>query len=177
MKYLKKIIIKIISTTFLSTIIIIVILNTTYSLGKVLSSTYILKLGNLMFYQDKTSAMEPNIKKQDLLVVKKQEIYNVNDIIVYTQNGENKVRRITRNTGNNIEDNYIAKGDENFYNEPYEIQKDQIKGKVEKVVKNFAFVLNLIQSKILLIINTILLSIIAYYRIKAKIRINKKRKK
>lgn len=177
MKYLKKIIIKIISTTFLSTIIIIVILNTTYSLGKVLSSTYILKLGNLMFYQDKTSAMEPNIKKQDLLVVKKQEIYNVNDIIVYTQNGENKVRRITRNTGNNIEDNYIAKGDENFYNEPYEIQKDQIKGKVVKVVKNFAFVLNLIQSKILLIINTILLSIIAYYRIKAKIRINKKRKK
>lgn len=177
MKYLKKTIAKIISATLLATLIIIVILNTIYSLWKTWNSTYILKLGNLMLYQDKTSAMEPNIKKQDLLVVKKQETYSVNDIIVFTQNGENKVRRITGNNGNNIENNYTVKGDINFYNEPYEINENQIKGKVVKVAKNLAFVLNLIQSKILLIINTILLSIIAYYRIKVKIRINKKRKK
>lgn len=177
MKYLKKIITKIIEIILLVLIVGTALLNTVYSLRKTWDSTYILKIGHLMFYTEKTSVMEPNIKKQDLMLIKKQGDYKVNDIIVFTQNGEIKVRRITGNNGNNIEDSYTAKGDNNFYNEPYEIHKTQIKGKVIKVYKNFAFLLILVQSKALLIINTILLSIIAYYRIKIKIRVNKKRKK
>lgn len=177
MKYLKKIITKIFKIILLILIVGTAILNTVYSLEKTWDSTYILKIGQLMFYTEKTSVMEPNIKKQDLILIKKQEDYTVNDIIVFTQNGEIKVRRITGNNGNNIEDSYTAKGDKNFYNEPYEIHKTQIKGKVMKVYKNFAFLLRFAQSKVLLIINTILLSIIAYYRIKIKIRVNKKRKK
>ncbi len=88
MKYLKKIITKIFKIILLILIVGTAILNTVYSLEKTWNSTYILKIGQLMFYTEKTSVMEPNIKKQDLILIKKQEDYRVNDIIVFTQNGE-----------------------------------------------------------------------------------------
>lgn len=176
MKYLKKIITKIVEVILLVLIIGTALLNTVYFLGKTWNLTYILKIGNILFYQEKATAMEPNIKKQDLIIIKSQKEYKTNDVIVYTHNEEIKVRRITGNNGNNLVDSYTVKGDNSFYNEPYEIQEKQIKGKVVKVAKNLAFVLNLIQSKTLLIINTILLFIIAYYRIKIRVRTNKKRK-
>ncbi len=176
MKYLKKIITKIIKTIFLILIIGIAILNTVYSLQKNWKSTYMLKIGNILFYQDNTTAMEPNIKKQDLMIIKLQKKYEINDVIVFIQNDETKIRRITSNSGNNIEDSYIVKGDNNFYNEPYEVHKIQVMGKVTKTFRGLAFVLKLIESKFLLILNTALLSIMVYYRIKIKIRINKKRK-
>ena len=65
MKYLKKIITKIFKIILLILIVGTAILNTVYSLEKTWNSTYILKIGQLMFYTEKTSVMEPNIKKQD----------------------------------------------------------------------------------------------------------------
>ena len=176
MKYLKKITTKIVEIILLVLIVGTALLNTVYSLKKTWNSTYILKIGNILFYQEKAAVMEPNIKKQDLIIIKLQKEYETNDVIVYTHNEEIKVRRITGNNGNNLEDSYTVKGDNNFYNEPYEVNKNQIKGKVVKTLKGLAFVLRLIESKILLIINTAILSIIVYYRIKIKLRTNKKRK-
>lgn len=176
MKYLKKIIIRVVEIIFTVLIVGTVLLNTVYSLRKAWNPTYMLKIGNVLFCQDEENAMEPNIKKQDLIVIKKTKEYETNDIIVYIQNEEIKVRRITGNSGNNLENIYTIKGDNNFYNEPYEIYESQIKGKVVKSFRGLAFALRLIESKTLLVVNTVLLSIIVYYRIKIRLRTNKKRK-
>ena len=76
-----------------------------------------------------------------------------------------------------MEEAYSVKADKNFHSEPYELKNNQIQGKVIKVIKNMGFLINIIQSKTVFIIDTILLIIIAYNKIKSIVKLNKRRKK
>lgn len=173
MKNLKKKIAKFFKGLFISIIILIAITNAVYVFRKNFDNTHILNIGKVSFYINKTDAMNPTITKKDLLIIKKSNTYNENDIIIFKKSGEIKTRRIVNNHQNNQKKYFSVKGDCNLYIEPYEVQEEQINGKVIKTIKKMGFLLNIIQSKVLLILNTIFLLLIIYYRIKLTKRIRK----
>lgn len=176
MKNSKKIIDKFLKTICFTSIVLIMLINAIYVLMKNLDITYVLTIGNLSFYTNKTDSMFPTITQRDLLIIKRNKKYKENDIIIFQQNSDIKTMRIMKNVGNNIQDEFMVKGDYNFYIEPYGIKEEQIEGKVIKTIKNMGFFLDIIQSKVLLIVNTGILMFIIYYRIKFIKRMKKRKK-
>ena len=70
--------------------------------------------------------MEPTIKSGEMIIIKEQTDYNVDDIVTYK---EDRNFFVTHRIINKYEDKYETKGDNNnLIDEP--IDKDQIEGKV-----------------------------------------------
>ena len=74
----------------------------------------------------KTGSMQPTLKVDDMILIKKQNSYNLNDIVAYNVNNKYLVtHRIVDTNGNQ----YITKGDINNVNDT-NINKSQVEGKV-----------------------------------------------
>lgn len=175
MKSLKRIIVSSLKFICLIIVILIAIGNAIYIFRKNLDKTHIFTIGNFQFYIDETNAMIPTITKKDIMIIKSDKNYKQDDIVVFEQNGNLKIRRIMQNLGNNIENSFAVKGDNNLYNEPYEVNEKQIKGKVIKTINKMAFLVKIVQSKALLIINTSVLALIVYIKIKTNKNMKKRR--
>lgn len=78
-----------------------------------------------------TGSMEPTIKKDDIILVKRMDDYHEDDIITFVKEGSYITHRITLISGNN----YITKGDANNTNDPA-IPKDTVLGKVIHIFPN-----------------------------------------
>ena len=77
-----------------------------------------------------TGSMEPFVNPGDLVLVEKEEHYNVGDVIVFSTRGTIIVHRV-----HSVEDNYIiTKGDANNYIDPWKIRPDKIIGKTFAVL-------------------------------------------
>lgn len=74
----------------------------------------------------KSGSMYPALKVNDMIVIKEQNDYNLNDIIAYNVNNKYLVTHRIVNTSN---DEYITKGDFNNTNDT-NINKEQVEGKV-----------------------------------------------
>lgn len=74
-----------------------------------------------------SESMEPTIKKNDIIIVKRSDRYNIGDIITYiSEDGLSITHRIISSNP----DGYILKGDANSEQDPGIITYDQIVGKV-----------------------------------------------
>lgn len=74
-----------------------------------------------------SESMEPTIKKNDIIIVKRSDQYNIGDIITYIrEDGLSITHRIISSNP----DGYILKGDANSEQDPGIITYDQIVGKV-----------------------------------------------
>ena len=74
-----------------------------------------------------SDSMKPTIEKGDKIVVKKQDSYEVGDIITYISNDENLItHRVMKKYGNV----FITKGDNNNTEDEERVEQDQIIGKV-----------------------------------------------
>ena len=177
MKSLKRIVVSSLKFICLIIVIIIAIGNAIYIFRKNLDKTHILTIGNFQFYINETNAMIPTITKKDIIIIKSEKNYKKDDIVVFKQNNNLKTRRIMQNLGNNIENSFAVKGDNNLYNDPYEVKEEQIKGKVIKTISKMAFLVKIVQSKALLIINTSILALIVYFKIKINKNIKQRRTK
>ena len=74
-----------------------------------------------------SDSMKPTIEKGDKIVVKKQDSYEVGDIITYISNDENL---ITHRVMKKYENVFITKGDNNNTEDEERVEQDQIIGKV-----------------------------------------------
>lgn len=105
-------------------IIIFILLFTLYS--KFILKEELIKLYNTAILVVLTGSMEPTIKSGEMIIIKEQTDYNVDDIVTYK---EDRNFFITHRIINKYEDKYETKGDNNnLIDEP--IDKDQIEGKV-----------------------------------------------
>lgn len=74
-----------------------------------------------------SESMEPTIKKNDIIIVKRSDQYNIGDIITYIrEDGLSITHRIISSNP----DGYILQGDANSEQDPGIITYDQIVGKV-----------------------------------------------
>ena len=77
-----------------------------------------------------SNSMVPKFKKGDFILIKKQEKYNVGDIITFEVIEENSKYYITHRIVEKNENEFITKGDANNKNDNYKVYENAIKGKV-----------------------------------------------
>lgn len=108
--------------------------------------TYVFNYSSFMVYG---SSMNPTIYAGDLVIIKKQDIYMVDDIISYKDKHDNVVTHRIININNNI---YETKGDHNLFADSDNIKNDKIYGKVVLIIPNVKIILNfLLKYKYILI--------------------------
>ena len=74
-----------------------------------------------------SNSMRPEFEKGDIIFIKKQENYEIGDIITYQTKDNNLVtHRVIEKYGND----YITKGDSNNIEDEEKINPEQIKGKL-----------------------------------------------
>lgn len=97
----------------------------------------------------KSGSMEPTLKINDMILIKKENNYNLNDIVAYNVNNKYLV---THRIVDTDENQYITKGDINNVNDT-SINKSQIEGKVifRSAVLGF-FVLYLLKPTIIILL-------------------------
>lgn len=120
-----------------------------------------------------SGSMEPTIKKQDAILVKKipEEEIKVNDIISFTtKNQINVTHRVIEIQEENGIKKYTTKGDNNNTEDKEKITYEQIEGKYQFRINQFGMVIQILKSKVTLFLLVIAIILITYYqgRIKKK---------
>jgi len=104
-----------------------------------------------------TGSMEPAISPGDIVVIHKQDDYEVGDIVTYMSNSA-----ITHRIVEKTADGYVTQGDANNARDP-EIEKSRIVGKVTTVIPQVGDILLFLQNPLHLLI--VILLIFAVFEI------------
>ena len=146
--------------------------------------SYIDKFDTPSFYIYKayvitTNSMEPELKKDDVVVIKKAKADNLKqgDIITFKQNGETITHRIVQI--DDIEDGklYITKGDNNNVQDEQGLRFDQIEGKLVIKIPQLGKMVASFKNGIIIVLVLLISAIIYLNRITAKERTNIRRAK
>ena len=146
--------------------------------------SYIDKFDTPSFYIYKayvitTNSMEPELKKDDVVVIKKAkaDYLKQGDIITFKQNGETITHRIVQI--DDIEDGklYITKGDNNNVQDEQGLRFDQIEGKLVIKIPQLGKMVASFKNGIIIVLVLLISAIIYLNRITAKERSNIRRAK
>ena len=146
--------------------------------------SYIDKFDTPSFYIYKayvitTNSMEPELKKDDVVVIKKAKADNLKqgDIVNFKKNGETITHRIVQI--DDIEDGklYITKGDNNNVQDEQGLRFDQIEGKLVIKIPQLGKMVASFKNGIIIVLVLLISAIIYLNRITAKERSNIRRAK
>lgn len=146
--------------------------------------SYIDKFDTPSFYIYKayvitTNSMEPELKKDDVVVIKKAKADNLKqgDIVTFKQNGETITHRIVQI--DDIEDGklYITKGDNNNVQDEQGLRFDQIEGKLVIKIPQLGKMVASFKNGIIIVLVLLISAIIYLNKITAKERSNIRRAK
>ena len=112
---------------------------------KILDNDYASFFGHSVF-EVQTGSMEPEISAGDWIIVKYDNTIRLNDIVTF----EHKDEFITHRVIESYNNTYVTKGDANTAKDD-PITKDQIVGKVTKILPNFGILRKTIFNPIVLI--------------------------
>ena len=126
-----------------------------------------------------SGSMEPNINIGDLVVAKKiKGELQVGDVISYRKGHSVITHRISQKTEDeNGEKIYKTKGDNNNTEDSEEIRKEDIEGKVIKVIPKIGNIMIILKNKVVATIVVIILSIYIYKNYKKNRKLNLRHKK
>lgn len=93
-----------------------------------------------------SGSMEQEIKVNDLIIIKKTDDYQVNDIVTYLKDGDDipVTHRIIKITPEGL---YITKGDANNTEDRFPVEKDEILGEVVRIKEGAGIKLVWLQSQ------------------------------
>ena len=126
-----------------------------------------------------SGSMEPNINIGDLVVAKKiKGELQVGDVISYRKGHSVITHRISQKTENEYgEKIYKTKGDNNNTEDSEEIRKEDIDGKVIKVIPKVGNITLVLQNKVVAMVVLVILSMYIYKNYKKNEKINSRHKK
>lgn len=106
--------------------------------------------GKYRLYSVMTGSMQPTIKTGSLILVQKQPVYKVNDIITFISANKtvtHRIKKITiKTTNNNVEGYFFTKGDNNNSMDPNPITKPLIIGKVRYFVPYLGYIISFVKT-------------------------------
>lgn len=146
--------------------------------------SYIDKFDTPSFYIYKayvitTNSMEPELKKDDVVIIKKAKEKNLKqgDIITFKQNGETITHRIVEIE--EIEEGklYITKGDNNNVQDEQGLLFDQIEGKLIIKIPQLGKMVSMFKNGIIIVLVLLISAIIYLNKITTKERSNIRRAK
>lgn len=151
------------------------VINTVYG---IFNKKLELQIGETKIYVAEDKTMLPSIKPNDLILAKQctPEDLNLEDIIIFDENGIIKVQRITKIQGLGEKSNYTTKGDNNYYNNNVIIKYEQIKGKFVKRIPSLGLVIKILESKVTTIFIVIILILLFLFNRDMKMKSIKRRK-
>ena len=151
------------------------VINTVYG---IFNKKLELQIGETKIYVAEDKTMLPTIKPNDLILAKQctPEDLNLEDIIIFDENGIIKVQRITKIQGLGEKSNYTTKGDNNYYNNNVIIKYEQIKGKFVKRIPSLGLVIKILESKVTTIFIVIILILLFLFNRDMKMKSIKRRK-
>ena len=151
------------------------VINTVYG---IFNKKLELQIGETKIYVAEDKTMLPTIKPNDLILAKQctPEDLNLEDIIIFDENGIIKVQRITKIQGLGEKSNYTTKGDNNYYNNNVIIKYEQIKGKFVKRIPSLGLVIKILESKVTTIFIVIILILLFLFNKDMKMKSIKRRK-
>lgn len=151
------------------------VINTVYG---IFNKKLELQIGETKIYVAEDKTMLPTIKPNDLILAKQctPEDLNLEDIIIFDENGIIKVQRITKIQGLGEKTNYTTKGDNNYYNNNVIIKYEQIKGKFVKRIPLLGFIIKILESKVTTIFIVIILILLFLFNRDMKMKSIKRRK-
>lgn len=151
------------------------VINTVYG---IFNKKLELQIGETKIYVAEDKTMLPTIKPNDLILAKQctPEDLNLEDIIIFDENGIIKVQRITKIQGLGEKSNYTTKGDNNYYNNNVIIKYEQIKGKFVKKIPSLGLVIKILESKVTTIFIVIILILLFLFNRDMKMKSIKRRK-
>lgn len=129
-----------------------------------------------------SGSMEPTIMTKDAILVKEvpEEEIKINDIISFNQQGTNVTHRVINIEKENGKIIYHTKGDNNQTEDREKIIYEQIEGKYQFRIPQFGKIIQILKSRITLIILLLIIVLISFYKReiekKRKIRKEKRRK-
>ncbi len=160
---------KIIETIFYIIIIPIIIINFTLIIKSFINSEDIPDFFGYKSFIIVSKSMEPNLKIGDAIFIKEvnENKLNVNDIISFHDGEDINTHRIKEISEENGIKYYTTKGDNNKKQDKNKITFRDIEGKYIFKIRNFGIVINILKSKITLIILIVLFTtnIMFYHRI------------
>ena len=150
------------------------VINTVYG---IFNKKLELQIGETKIYVAEDKTMLPTIKPNDLILAKQctPEDLNLEDIIIFDENGIIKVQRITKIQGLGEKSNYTTKGDNNYYNNNVIIKYEQIKGKFVKRIPSLGLVIKILESKVTTIFIVIILILLFLFNRDMKMKSIKRR--
>ena len=151
------------------------VINTVYG---IFNKKLELQIGETKIYVAEDKTMLPTIKPNYLILAKQctPEDLNLEDIIIFDENGIIKVQRITKIQGLGEKSNYTTKGDNNYYNNNVIIKYEQIKGKFVKRIPSLGLVIKILESKVTTIFIVIILILLFLFNRDMKMKSIKRRK-
>lgn len=91
----------------------------------------IIENSTFRYFIIKSESMYPTLKMNDIIIVKKQEKYNVGDIITYKYNNEYFITHRIIKVYNNL---FSTKGDNNNVEDDEKVEINNVKGKVVFII-------------------------------------------
>ena len=126
-----------------------------------------------------TNSMEPTIEVGDIVIIKKvkAEKLNQGDVITFAQEGEVITHRITKIETEEKSTQYVTKGDNNNTEDTLKIKYEDIIGKEILTIPQLGKVMQLLDSKIILLIIILIILICAFVKIQKKEKLENRREK
>lgn len=175
-KVFKKAILKIIYVI----LYVSVLYNILFLINTTISKKEYFKILDISIITMKSESMKPELKKNDLMIVKSYKKNNpqIKDNISYSVNNTIKTNKVFNIQEDNGERYYVTKSNNNYYPDIEKIYDNQIIGKVVCNINILGIFINIIQSKLFTIFAMILILLkISYNKYMYKMKKERRRKK
>ena len=123
--------------------ILLILLNIYIIYEKVTLKSDTVNIFGYSFFVVVSGSMEPNISVDDLIIIKKQDYYTIDDVVTYKSTKTLVTHRIIRID----EEDIYTKGDNNN-TEDEPIKREQIKGKVKHIIKGVGKLINILSAPV-----------------------------
>lgn len=110
--------------------------------------------GGTRLFVVQMSSMEPTIKAKSLIVVRPERIYKKDDIITFIDQDPDKgqyptvTHRLQTIVNQNGQVLFMTKGDANRFSDEYFVPYNQVVGKVVKIIPYFGWLVDIVKSKL-----------------------------
>lgn len=152
-----KAILKVFKYSFLVAFICLCIINLTLTFSVYVTKDNYTNIFGYTYFEVLTGSMYDDIKEHDIIIIKLNDNYNVGDIITYKTGDIFVTHRIVELD----EDTIITKGDANNV-EDDPINRNQVVGKVVKVLKDAGIYIKVLTDKLVIVLLFVMGTIASY---------------
>ena len=149
-------------------IVFLIIFNITLMVKSIINPNKLPDFLGLKTFVIVSESMEPTINPGDAIFIKEvpQNELKENDIISFKDGNIINTHRIVRINNDNGKITYTTKGDDNKNEDRIAVSYDKIEGKYEFKLSKVGILIEIIKSKVTLVILLVILMLISYYQVR-----------